>query len=92
MSAVHPDALVPGDVLVYAGVRCTVLVAATPAPDLFGRTMLHVWASRADTGARGWLIYGPDAVVELVGTEPPGLVLLRDPKDCPHCNPHGGAP
>lgn len=55
-----------GTVIVYSGVRTTVLIDThEPHEDRFGRTLSRVWARREDTGAEGWLAYGPGGVFAL---------------------------
>ncbi|MFY1620082.1 hypothetical protein [Micromonospora sp. WMMD736] len=42
----------------------TVLGEQQPCSDIFGRDMIRYWATRADTGAEGWVIFGPHALVK----------------------------
>jgi hypothetical protein len=51
------------------GTTITVLREPEPCEDLFGRTMIRFWARRADTGAEGWMTYGPAAHIDRL--EPP---------------------
>lgn len=56
------SSLTPGGRFPYASTWVTVLRAPEPATDIFGRPMVRVWAKRDDTGAEGWMLFGPDAV------------------------------
>lgn len=51
-----------GDTFPYQGVDVTVLGEVEPHTDRFGRTLSQFWAKRLDTGAEGWIIYGPGGV------------------------------
>ena len=64
----------PGDVLLtdeygsiaegaVLNVRNTILRDRAPYRDRFGREMFRYWARREDTGAEGWMTYGPGAMV-----------------------------
>lgn len=44
----------------------TVLDSSEPTTDLFGRPMRLFWCSRADTGAEGWVMFGPTGVVHRI--------------------------
>lgn len=61
-----PYDLKAGMVVEYAGVRCEIMDKPEGWEDLFGRRMLKVLAIRKDTGRVGWLLYGPDGVVDLI--------------------------
>ena len=60
-------ALAPGDVFTQwvadAAVEVTVVSGPTPHTDRFGRDMVKYTASRSDTGAQGYIIYGPGSLV-----------------------------
>lgn len=57
-----------GHVFVYGAysddpVTCTVVGEPEPTKDRFGRTMRQVMIRREDTGAEGWFVFGPNALV-----------------------------
>jgi hypothetical protein len=60
---------VPGYTYATCGTTITVVGEPEPCEDLFGRTMTRFWARRADTGAEGWMTYGPAAHIDQL--EPP---------------------
>lgn len=67
--------LVPGDVVLGGDngrrdTRATVLrTGLRAAPDLFGRVYSAVWARREDTGAEGYLSFGPDGTFVMASEE-----------------------
>lgn len=65
MNLVPFDTLKPGDAFVMRGIPCVVMKPHEECKDLFGREMSRFWAYRADTGAEGWVMYGPGGVVEV---------------------------
>lgn len=69
--------LQPGDSYEHAGTTVTVLREQERTVDLFGRPMLRYWASRADTGAEGWVMFGIAGVVAAV-TGPGRRAVDRD--------------
>ncbi len=71
---IEGDDLHAGVVVVYSGVRTTILGdKPEPAKDFFGRDMKRIFARREDTGAEGYLMFGPGG----------GYVLCPDA--CPTC-------
>jgi hypothetical protein len=52
--------LVPGSRFSQQGINTTVLGQREPFRDPFGREMFQVMARREDTGAEGWVRFGPD--------------------------------
>jgi hypothetical protein len=64
----NPSELRPGDVIDHRwpDVHVTVLREAEMHQDIFGRPLLRVWSRREDTGAEGYMSYGPDAEVATV--------------------------
>lgn len=59
MSEVDVSDVQPGMTFLYRGTRVRVLRTAEGWVDRFGRDMLRFWAAREDTGAEGWMTYGP---------------------------------
>jgi hypothetical protein len=52
-----------GDSFAHAGVNVTVLRGGEPFQDRFGRTLTGYWCRRNDTGAEGYVPFGPGGVV-----------------------------
>jgi hypothetical protein len=61
------DSLSVGDTFDHSGTRVTVLGPPQATLDRFGRSMVKYHAQRADTGATGPMIFGPDATVHVHG-------------------------
>lgn len=63
----------PGDTIVYPyehpPVRVVVLRDAIKEPDHFGRPLMRFWCRREDTGAEGYMSYGPGGIAH-VATRP----------------------
>jgi hypothetical protein len=53
----------PGDTYSDHGTTVTVLREQESCTDRFGQPMLRYWARRADTGAEGWVTFGPEGTV-----------------------------
>lgn len=63
----NADDLQPGDVIAGPnGAEVTILRERESWQDRFGRDMFRYWARRADTGAEGWMPYGPAGKVALI--------------------------
>lgn len=62
--------LKPGDRYVHAGVIVTILRDREPWVDFFDREMFQYWATRSDTGAEGWVRFGPGGMVQVVAPVP----------------------
>lgn len=67
MNSARVASMVAGDRFHYCDTTVLILRDAVDSVDRFGRTMLKFWATRDDTGAEGWIEFGPDATVELEG-------------------------
>jgi hypothetical protein len=66
MVAKPVSSLVPGDTFGYYDIATvTVLRAPEKHADMFGREQLRIWAKRHDTGAAGYMFFGPLAVLDL---------------------------
>jgi hypothetical protein len=66
---VDASTLKPGDrihVPYEANVDVTILREAEPCRDRFGRELQRFWSRREDTGAEGFMSYGPGGIVHLV--------------------------
>jgi len=59
VSEVDVSDVQPGMTFLYRGTRVRVLRAPEGWVDRFGRDMLRFWATREDTGAEGWMPFGP---------------------------------
>lgn len=60
--------LTADQVIRYRGTRVTILRDAEPWTEPFGRPgFFRFWSVRHDTGAEGWMPFGPGGVVDLVG-------------------------
>lgn len=62
------ECLCPGDVIVDTyGERppVTILRWAVWEPDRFGRYMMRFWSRRHDTGAEGFMSYGPGGIAPI---------------------------
>jgi hypothetical protein len=81
--------LKPGDR--YAGpggVPVEIARERQPWTDRFGRDMYKYWARRTDTGAEGWVLFGPAGVVRALEPAPPAAPervsipgpIVRDPE------------
>jgi hypothetical protein len=55
--------LKPGDAFETRGTVVTFLGKVEVGADLFGRATIKLWCSRADTGAEGWMTFGPEGIV-----------------------------
>jgi hypothetical protein len=67
---VPAELLQPGDRIDVDGVTATVLRAGVEAVEtvwpLAGRPCLRVWGRREDTGAEGFMTYGPGGVARVI--------------------------
>jgi len=54
------SSLIVGDTFRHRDVMVTVLEVGVPCRDRFGRDMIRLWCRREDTGAEGWIVFGPD--------------------------------
>lgn len=68
----NADDLTPGDVIRVnrytaaegdTSTTVEILRPQEPWTDRFGRAMFRYWARRHDTGAEGWMSYGPGGIV-----------------------------
>lgn len=60
---IRADDLGVGDTFQYRGTTVTVLREREMSTDMFGRLMFRFWCSREDTGAEGWMTFGPEGTV-----------------------------
>lgn len=64
--------LVPGDRFLSLDVPVEVLREREPWLDPFGRRgHFRCWCRREDTGAEGWMHFGPDGAVDLLAEATP---------------------
>lgn len=66
MKSVRADEVKIGDRFIYSGTVVHKLGEVLPHTDLFGRGQVKFWAKREDTGTEGWMVFGPDASVEVL--------------------------
>lgn len=57
------ETLRAGDMFMSRGVMVTVLRDQEPWTDRFGQKLFRFWCKRADSGAEGWMTFGPNGVV-----------------------------
>lgn len=67
---VHPYDLRPGDRFDREGTAVTVMREGEPWRDRFGLSLVRFWCSRSDTGAEGWVAFGPSAIELEVERQP----------------------
>ena len=63
----------PGDHIHYGGTTVRILHNIKhdthKHKDQFGQDMLAYWATRDDTGAEGWIVFGADMTIEMERVE-----------------------
>jgi hypothetical protein len=60
-----PADIEPGDRFTASGVEVVALRHPVAGSEPWGSPTLRIWAKRSDTGAEGFVTYGPSAKVEL---------------------------